>query len=483
MKKNTIKWKILKYNITIVILLITLIAIVFNIAVNKYIEKDLLSQLNKIALRTEDIALQKGPSFFSKSGMKPPKPPDNEKDSNNPYRFYFMLDQSLREPLSIINANYILLDDKKNKIVPYDEVYFKNSSDVLSKIEMQITTSTSLKNNTYLNFYISGTKYIALLKPVSQKNSFGLSWIIIYANLDKINQLQITICTMLFTILILSGIIIVIFSSIAAKKISAPFSYFDQHIKAIAERNFDTKIHSPVYDELQEFVNNINIMSEKLETYDKAQKTFLENASHEFRTPLMSIQSYAEGIKYDVVDTSTAVDIIIDETKRVTHLVEDLLYLSRLDTIEENYYFENLDYNTLINTCVERLNGIAATNNIKIEVTNVNENIQLFFDEEKLSRAITNIISNCIRYANSIVYVNSKIIDDDKIELIISDDGPGINSNDLPNVFERFYKGKKGNFGIGLAITKNVIEKHNGEIFAKACESGALFITHLPLNR
>jgi len=64
-------------------------------------------------------------------------------------------------------------------------------------------------------------------------------------------------------------------------------------------------------------------MSEKLESYDKAQKTFFQNASHEFRTPLMSIQSYAEGIKYDVVDKNTAADIIIDETKRMTHLVED----------------------------------------------------------------------------------------------------------------------------------------------------------------
>ena len=159
-----------------------------------------------------------------------------------------------------------------------------------------------MSNETYLNFDISGTEYIAIVKPVSQKNSFGLGWIIIYSSLQKVNQLQWVINIILFAILILSALIIVIFSSLAAKKISAPFSSLNQHIRAIAERNFGTKIHMPVDDELQEFVNNINIMSEKLETYDKAQKTFLQNASHEFRTPLMSIQSYAEGIKYDVVD-------------------------------------------------------------------------------------------------------------------------------------------------------------------------------------
>lgn len=76
----------------------------------------------------------------------------------------------------------------------------------------------------------------------------------------------------------------------------------------------------PVDDELQDFVYNINVMSEKLETYDKAQKTFLQNASHEFRTPLMSIQSYAEGIMYDVVEHTAACNIILEETKRMTQI-------------------------------------------------------------------------------------------------------------------------------------------------------------------
>ncbi|EET89240.1 histidine kinase [Clostridium carboxidivorans P7] len=235
-----------------------------------------------------------------------------------------------------------------------------------------------------------------------------------------------------------------------------------------------------VDDELREFVNNINIMSEKLEIYDKAQKTFFQNASHEFRTPLMSIQSYAEGIKYDVIDTDEAADIIIDETKRLTRLVEDLLYLSRLNTIDDNYHYNNLDFNDLIKSCVRRMNTITVNNNIKIILNNIDKKIEINADEEKLSRAITNIISNCIRYASSAVILTVKVIDS-KILLTISDDGVGFQKNDLPNIFERFYKGKKGNFGLGLPISKNIIEKHNGKIIAKNSDSGALFIIELPL--
>lgn len=493
MKKHTIKWRIFKYNLVVIFLLIILVTITFNVAVRMYIEKDIVGQLDKIASRTEDTALRQGPDFFPRpGGPHHPPPPYNESDSdsqndNDLLRFYLMLDRSLREPLSVLNADYILLDNDQEIINLFSENSFlaegypQPSDELLNKITNEINQSKNLNTEAHLNFHLSDTDYIAIIKPVSDKNSFGLGWIVIYSSLQKMNQLQWGINIILSVILIFSALITMIFSSLAAKKISAPFSSLSRHIGTIAERNFGTKIQMPVDDELQEFVNNINTMSEKLETYDKAQKTFLQNASHEFRTPLMSIQSYAEGIKYDVVDCDTAADIIIDETKRMTHLVEDLLYLSRLDTIEENYHFTNLDFNDLIKSCIGRMNGIAIKNNLKITNEVANERIEIYADEEKLSRAITNIISNCMRYADNTVALASKKIDGNKIELTILDDGPGFQENELPNIFERFFKGKKGNFGLGLAISKNVIEKHHGQIAAKNSESGALFTVTLPI--
>lgn len=479
MKKTTIKWRIFKYNLIIIIMLITLTTIIFNIAIRLYFEKDLFMQLNKIASNTERIALQHGPDFFVKSEKVPPPPPSPQ-NSNSLIHFYFMLDRSLRDSLTVLNANYILLDKSKNILTPFPRESSVNSVDLLKQINETANKSKKLSSKNYLNFYLSGTEYIALVKPVSEKNSFGLGWIIIYSNIEKVKQLQIGINIILSIILIFSSLIILIFSSILSKKISSPFSTLSQHIRSIAERNFDTKINMSVDDELREFVNNINIMSEKLEIYDKAQKTFFQNASHEFRTPLMSIQSYAEGIKYKVVDTDEAADIIIDETKRLTHLVEDLLYLSRLNTIDDNYHYNNLDFNDLIKSCVRRMNTITVNNNIKIILNNIDKKIKINADEEKLSRAITNIISNCIRYASSVVILTVKVIDS-KILLTISDDGVGFQKNDLPNIFERFYKGKKGNFGLGLPISKNIIEKHDGKIIAKNSDSGALFIIELPL--
>jgi signal transduction histidine kinase len=482
MKKNTIKWKILKYNLIVIIMLVVSTTIIFNIAVRIYIERDIMGQLSRIALQTEDTALRKRPDFFPPPRELPPHP--EAENENELIRYYWTLDRSLREPLSVLNADYILLDKEQNIITPFPEEFFLSSSEILEQISTEINAlKKTPQEESYVNFNLSGTKYIAMIKPVAQKNSFGLGWIIIYSSLEKINQLQLGINIILLIILILSALVIVVFASEVSKKISAPFSSLNEHIRAIAERKFGNKIHMPVDDELQEFVNNINIMSEKLETHDKAQKTFLQNISHEFRTPLMSIQSYAEGIKYKVVDNNTAVDIIVDESKRMSTLVEDLLYLSRLDTIEENYNFNDLDFSELIKSCIERMNGIAIKNNIKISIAELEENMEVYADEEKLSRAITNILNNCIKYADSTVAVTAKLIDNKHLELIISDDGPGFEHDDLNNIFQRFYKGKKGNFGLGLAISKNVIEKHNGRISAENSPSGALFRVKLPVNQ
>ena len=482
MKRNTIKWRIFQYNLVVIITLIVLVAIIFNVTIRLYIEKDIISQLNRIASRTEDTALKRGPEIFIFGKDLPSSFPRIRVQTNDLFRFYFQLDRSLREPLSVLNADYVLLDKDTNIISFPIEGYTASSPALLEKISSEIRKSEDLSKESYLNFNLSGTEHIAIVKPVAQKNNFGLGWIVIYSSLQKVNQLQMGINVILLVILLLSAFIIVLFSSVVAKKISAPFSTLNQHIRLIAERNFGSKINTPVYDELNEFVSNINMMSEKLETYDKAQKTFLQNASHEFRTPLMSIQSYAEGIKYGVTDGAASANIIIDESKRLTQLVENLLYLSRLDAIEENYCYSTLDFNELIYSCSERMSVIAAKSNIDIDVNVLEKAVKITADEEKLTRAINNILSNCIRYANSIVTIKSELIDDSMVRITISDDGPGFESTELPNIFERFYKGSKGSFGLGLAISKNVIEKHNGKISAENSEHGALFQIVFPIE-
>lgn len=120
-------------------------------------------------------------------------------------------------------------------------------------------------------------------------------------------------------------------------------------------------------DEIGQLAETMHSMAQKLSAYDNTMKTFMQNASHELRTPLMSIQGYAEGIKYGVVkDQDKAVDIVIEESKRLSQLVEDLLYLSKLDAFQEKMNFEKISAEDMIRSIIEKHDGsIIAENGIK----------------------------------------------------------------------------------------------------------------------
>lgn len=514
MKKTTIKFRIFKYNFIVIILLIIMVAVTFNIAGRAYMQNEILAQLEKISAQGENEIFQQAPKLVNDQRMNSqdtsrPGPPlgssnsaaGNSSDNNttsgktpkrDPFKpdpsrmdpsfeFFMRVNRSLREPLSILNAEYLLFNHDKDQILNF-EADIHTNDEITNYIKNKISSIDSSQKSQSLKFDCNGTQYIALINHITDNNPASIEWIVMYSSLEKVNQMQYALNLILSIILLITAALIILVSSALSKKLSSPFSAINSHIKYMAERKFGAKISLEADDEFQELVSNINLMSEKLETYDKAQKTFLQNVSHEFRTPLMSIQSYAEGIAYGVVDSNTAVEVIVDEVKRLTKLVEDLLYLSRLDAIEENYNKESYSFNEFIKSCIDRMNGIALKNNIEIVYNDIEPDIQIQADEEKLSRSLNNIISNCIRYAKTMVSIEGKLLENNNIEIKIYDDGPGFDEKDIANLFERFYKGKKGNFGLGLAISKSVILKHNGEIKAENCENGAMFTIVLPLK-
>lgn len=493
MKTNTIKWKIFKYNLIIILMLIISSIIIFNYVLKIYFDKNTNSELNKkstfaIDFLSKDKGLHemlanqfqqkqdfKNYNKFSSNDLQ------NQDDIDRIHELRFRDDFNRKGPPSMLKTDMILLNSNKEIIFPDENSpLIIDNKNLYNNLLSNVKKINTTKNSKIFHFENNNTEYAAKIIPLNLSNT--ATWMVVYSDVESINYIQFVVNIILFSILIFSSIIISIFSSILSKKISSPFSSINKHIREISRRNFGGKIDVEVADELQDFVKNINTMSEKLEIYDKAQKTFLQNASHEFRTPLTSIQSYAEGIKYDVVDSKQASEIIIDESKRLTTLVEELLYLSRLDSIDEIYEYKQISFNTLINESIERLYLIAQNNNIQLNLIPLKKDIQIKADEQKLQRAISNIISNCIRYAKSCINIESKL-EKDKILLSITDDGPGFDKKDIKNLFERFYKGKKGNFGLGLSISKSIIEKHSGTINANNNDKfGAQFEIIFPSN-
>ena len=219
-----------------------------------------------------------------------------------------------------------------------------------------------------------------------------------------------------------------------------------------------------------------------IEKEAERQQTFFQNASHELKTPLMAIQGYAEGIQAGVMDTGSAAEVILTESDRMTRLVDELLDISKIDMGRQPLTLSETDIRELLYDSIRAVEPAAAASGITIAPDFPEEPVMVKCDDTQMRRAVTNILTNGLRYAHSQLCLTCRP-DKRNVIIRIQDDGDGIAEGDLPHIFERFYMGKSGKSGIGLALTKEIIHLHKGTIRAYNGDSGAVFEISIPVSR
>ena len=212
------------------------------------------------------------------------------------------------------------------------------------------------------------------------------------------------------------------------------------------------------------------------------QQTFFQNASHELKTPLMAIQGYAEGIQAGVMDTGSAAEVILEESDRMTELVEELLDISKIDMGRQQLALSEMDIRELLYDSIRAVESAAAASGITIAPDFSEEPIMVKCDDTQMRRAVTNILTNGLRYARSELRLTCRA-DRRQVTIRIQDDGDGIAEADLPHIFDRFYMGRSGKSGIGLALTREIIHLHKGTIRARNGDTGAVFEISIPVSR
>ena len=207
-------------------------------------------------------------------------------------------------------------------------------------------------------------------------------------------------------------------------------------------------------------------LGKKLEQNDKAQKTFFENTSHELKTPLMAICGYAEEIEMGVItDYSQAGRMIVSQTERMSKLIEDILYLSKMESGTEPLKCEPIEMASLVQDILMPLEGIVNRRNLSVSLE-LDEGY-VNGDPEKLEHAVANLITNSVKYACSQIEISWK-----NQVLSIWNDGGELSTEDFSHMFERFYTGENGNSGIGLALSKEIVEMHGWKLSAKNDRQG-----------
>ena len=286
------------------------------------------------------------------------------------------------------------------------------------------------------------------------------------------------------TLLILLGLEILLgalFAERFSARLARPIHSLAAFMRRIGHGNFAPEPQSAPSGvlELDELYAGAADMALRLEAYDHSQRTFLQNASHELKTPLMSIQGYAEGIESGVFpDSKQAARIISDESKRLNVLVEELLTLSRIEN-QSRTEFTRLDLRDVLREYVQRLGGLSEKWGKRLLLSVPDVPVPVYAEDTLLSQAVMNIAGNCLRYARTAVTI-SLLPNRGEAVVRIEDDGEGISEADLPHLFDRFYKGKGGNFGLGLAIARSAAVRLGGRVRAYNSSSGAVFEIRLP---
>ena len=433
-------------------LVFTSIFVAFNLFIHNYIRTNVEEQLNTLVSDTE--------AFDDRPWDKPPMAPSVPD-----------LSEQQRNPIGTMGEVIIL--DSDYQINAYNEQGDKKL-DELQQIAASLQ-KRSINLSTAKYVYVRTDEETYYISSIEDKQHPG-SYLVFYVSVTGINHLVNTVNLAMAVIVAIAMLICFIIAVAIAGSITKPVKELSAFAEEIGRGNFKRKPLVFQDIEFTELGEDMNRSAEKLDTYDKDQKAFFQNASHELRTPLQSIRSYAEGLEYGLMDPKRSGATIISETDRLSELVEDLLYISRVDSLTSHIKMQENDLRETLSLCAEHLRPIAEKKGLHFNYEFDDQPVLFTYNEKHMYRAFSNLLTNALRYGKKEITLSCHN-EDGQIEVSIIDDGPGIDPKDQPHIFERFYKGGGGKHGIGLSIVKSVIELHGGTINAY-CSNKTRFLIH-----
>ena len=288
----------------------------------------------------------------------------------------------------------------------------------------------------------------------------------------------------LFKKLILIMSIVFLLSWIPAiglsRYLSSPLVNLEERVEKLANHEWEEAIELDRKDEIGKLGKSIEKLRNQLILQDEMQQSFLQDISHELKTPVMVIRSYSQAIRdgiYPKGDLNNSVQIIDEEAERLEKRIKNLLYLTKLDYLSNHEIAKEVfSLDRLINDVINRLAWDKANLDWDIKLCP----IDISGDLEQWRIVIENLLDNQIRYAESKISILLKPTDDNKVLLKFWNDGPNIEPKIMDSLFNKFNKGYKGEFGLGLVIVYKIVNLHGGKIWVRNEEKGVSFQIEIP---
>lgn len=283
----------------------------------------------------------------------------------------------------------------------------------------------------------------------------------------------------LIYLLLLTSLLSLLPAIYLTRYLRQPLIILGNHFEQIAKRNWQEAFHWKGDDVFQKLSDQFEKMRQNLIRYDRVQKTFIQHASHELKTPIMVIKSYAQSLKDGIMPQETlekTMDVILEEADRMDRRVKDMIYFTKLDSLKDDEpNHEEIIFGAIAFPLEERFKVQREGITFKIEGANV----RFYGDFEQLTVLLENFVENALRYAKSVIILRA-VEEGSEILLQVYNDGEGISEKDMAHLFTPFHKGNKGQFGLGLAIVKRIAELHDGYPYVENEEEGVTFTVALP---
>ncbi|WP_128426246.1 sensor histidine kinase [Gudongella oleilytica] len=262
-------------------------------------------------------------------------------------------------------------------------------------------------------------------------------------------------------------------SLILARWISRPITNITRSARALSKGDYSVSFEKGAYTEIDNLADTLNSTTRELSKAEELRKDLMANVTHDLKTPLTVIRSYSEMIR-DISGESKEkreahLETIIQESDKLSSLVDDMLELSRVQSGLRDMEMEELDLTELSREVLDRFNYFQENEGYTFQLTANGDTIVLG-DKRKLSQAIYNLIGNAVNYTDDDRRIAIKVEgDDDSVRFSIEDHGPGIAADEIDYIWDRYYRGgkshsrRKTGSGIGLSLVKSIIMAHNGE--------------------
>ena len=335
--------------------------------------------------------------------------------------------------------------------------------------------------------YLSSDMYSEQSENTDKKDTKDIRECIIYIKdtQEEMRDFSWRIFSIIIQVLLIGLAVAVFLSFFLAKAITSPIQNITKTAVKLADGDFKRKIEVSSNDEIGTLTFTFNDMAEKLKAMldqsdelEKSRREFIANVSHELNTPLATIYSAAETISDERISDEVKIrclDMILNEGERMKRIVQDLLIVSRIDNKKMMWQFTSVNIEKLVGNIYETMRGEAEKKEQTLTLTSGKNIPAVYADKERIEQVLLNIVSNAIKYTLGGGKIELSLgCDTEKIRVTVKDSGIGIPKEDLPHIFERFYRVDKarsaeaGGTGLGLSIAKEIINAHNGDIIIKS---------------